>query len=125
MFSFQIIHSAKVYSFEYDSLGRMTKIFNPDSTYMESAGVAVIAGFWTWLGEFDAFTFDDWKGWFFNVEGNAGATISGGFVYFEDYNWPPHIRGFGIGVGAGYGAGVAVGRIIYKRAPDWMIPYFL
>jgi RHS repeat-associated protein len=91
---------------------------------MESAGVAVVAGFWTWNHGRD-FTFDDWKGWFFNVEGNAGATISGGFVYFEDYYWPSRIKGWGVGAGAGIGGGVAFGRIKYYRAPDWMIPYFL
>ncbi|MBU7021523.1 MAG: hypothetical protein HXS41_10740, partial [Theionarchaea archaeon] len=91
---------------------------------MEAGGISIIAGFWTWLSK-DRFTFDDWKGWFFNIAGTAGAEISGNIVYFEDYYWPPHIRGFGVGAGGGFGAGGAIGRAKYFRAEDWMIPYFL
>jgi RHS repeat-associated protein len=91
---------------------------------MEAGGISIIAGFWTWLSK-DKFTFNDWKGWFFNIVGTVGAEISGSAVYFEDYYWPPHIRGFGVGIGAGVGGGGAIGRATYFRAEDWMIPYFL
>jgi RHS repeat-associated protein len=84
------------------------------------ANISLGAGFFTWHGESDRFTFDDWKGEFIGTDFSPVI-----FTYNKFHNKDSSITGWQVSVGAGIAIGVAGTHLYYSRASDWMIPLAL
>jgi hypothetical protein len=83
-------------------------------------GLSIVAGFFTWHGEPDEFSFENWEGKFIATEVSL--------VYptvIRFHNEDSSITGWGASAGYGFAVGSTGVHTRYWRAPDWMIPWGL
>ncbi|MBU7025283.1 MAG: RHS repeat-associated core domain-containing protein [Theionarchaea archaeon] len=121
--------------------GGLALVFHPDlgwaafayGGYMLGAmfgtSVSLVAGFYKWNDPNGRdFTFRAWAGKFFSLEASGGFLFGLSGFYFEDYNTPARITGWGAGVGIGPptpSGGVSAVVTWWKRIHSDSLPLWL